>query len=101
MERAEHSMLRGSALFAFFVLGCIATGAEAPARTSTPLPDRITAGSAEWADLVRQYAEKPDGVADFEERRHFPFRKEPIVLQGQVRVSRRHGLSLHYTSPEV
>jgi hypothetical protein len=94
-------MKRCASLFAFVVLGCIATGAETPARTSTPPSDRITAASADWADLVRQYANKPDGIADFEERRHFPFRKEPIVLKGQVRVSRRHGLSLHYMSPET
>src|SRR5688572_33166604 len=87
-------MRRGAVLFLFCALVCL------PSAQSAVPADRVTAGSADWAELVKRYAAKPDGIADFEERRHFPFRKEPIVLKGEVRVSARHGLSLHYTGPD-
>jgi hypothetical protein len=62
--------------------------------------NRIVADAPSWRDLVAQFAQQPDGMAEFEERRFFPFRKEPVVLRGEVRVSRARGLSLHYTTPE-
>lgn len=61
---------------------------------------RLAAGAPEWRELTAKFAALTDAVADFEERRTFPFRKEPIVLKGEVRVSRERGLSLHYRSPE-
>lgn len=54
----------------------------------------------EWRELTAQFARRPDQVADFEEQRFFPFRKEPIVVKGEVRVSPQRGLSLHYTAPD-
>ena len=96
MPRSRVGLLRWA--FLLFALPALAGAAEEAARA--PAAARVSASSPEWTDLVRRYAEKPDGVADFEERRYFPFRKEPVVLKGQVRVSRAHGLSLHYTAPE-
>lgn len=61
---------------------------------------RIAAGAAEWRDLAEAFAKQPDTLADFVERRIFPFRREPIVLRGEVRVSRKRGLSLRYGEPE-
>ncbi|HUR57758.1 MAG TPA: outer membrane lipoprotein carrier protein LolA [Opitutaceae bacterium] len=84
----------------FLSLAFAAFAAAADQTTRARAEARVSASSPEWTDLVRRYAEKPDGVADFEERRYFPFRREPVVLKGQVRVSRVHGLSLHYTAPE-
>jgi hypothetical protein len=61
---------------------------------------RIDPAAPEWRELANQFSRGPDMTADFEERRVFPFRKEAVVLSGEVRVSRVHGLSLHYTKPE-
>lgn len=63
-------------------------------------PDhRIAAASPAWTDLVGAFADHADIAADFTEHRHFPFKQDPVELQGEVRVSTRRGLSLHYTAP--
>lgn len=62
--------------------------------------NRIAAGAAEWRGLAERFARQPDAMAQFEETRRFPFRKEPVVLKGVVRVSRTRGLSLEYAKPE-
>ncbi len=53
-----------------------------------------------WGDLATAFARHPGVTAPFTERRHFPFRRAPVVLQGEVRVGAGRGLSLRYTSPE-
>ena len=53
-----------------------------------------------WGDLTEAFAHHPDTAADFTERRFFPFKKDPVELTGEVRVSATRGLSLHYTAPE-
>jgi hypothetical protein len=55
---------------------------------------------AAWQDLAEAFARHPGATADFTERRHFPFRRTPVVLQGEVRVSPKRGLSLRYLSPD-
>jgi hypothetical protein len=93
-------MIRFLPRWIFLSLTLTALAGAADKTAKTPPAGRVSASSPEWAELVGRYAAQPDGVADFEERRYFPFRQEPVVLKGQVRVSRRHGLSLHYTAPE-
>ncbi len=61
---------------------------------------RLPPEAPAWRDLVERFQRQPDTLADFEEARFFPFRKEPTRLRGEVRFSRQHGLSLHYLSPE-
>ncbi len=61
---------------------------------------RLTPAAPVWSDLIEAFAHNPDIVADFAERRFFPFKKEPVELTGEVRVSATRGLSLHYTVPE-
>jgi glycosyltransferase involved in cell wall biosynthesis len=61
---------------------------------------RLPAGAPQWQDLMAGFAQRPDTAADFTERRQFPFRREPVELKGEVRVSPTRGLSLHYLSPE-
>lgn len=75
----------------------------APATETDPLVNparRLAANAPEWRDLVEAFARQPDTTADFTERRQFPFKKEPVELQGVVRVSHARGLSLEYLSPE-
>jgi glycosyltransferase involved in cell wall biosynthesis len=61
---------------------------------------RLDADGSGWTDLVAAFAQRADTTATFVERRHFPFRKQPVELAGMVRVSASRGLSLQYTSPE-
>lgn len=62
---------------------------------------RLPPAAPAWSDLIGAFAGNPDITADFTEQRFFPFKKEPVELRGEVRVSKPHGLSLHYTAPEV
>ena len=86
-----------------FALGWLALAGSIRAATVDGLvaPQfKLAADAPEWRDLVAQFAARPDTLADFEEKRFFPFRNEPAVLRGQVRVSQAHGLSLAYREPE-
>lgn len=89
----------GLVLAAAMILLATASGAT-PADVPLDPAHRIVPGAPEWRDLVELFAHQPDAAADFEEQRVFPFRKEPVTLRGEVRVSRQRGLSLHYTSPD-
>lgn len=95
---------RGGALTAKLMLAAgLFVASALPAAEPSPLvaPEhRLTAEAPAWRDLAGAFAQQPDTIASFEERRHFPFRAEPVVLHGEVRVSRARGLSLHYRSPE-
>lgn len=74
-----------------------------PAAEADPLVNaahRIDPTAAAWTDLAAAFARQPDITADFTEHRFFPFRNSSVALQGEVRVSSAHGLSLHYTQPE-
>jgi hypothetical protein len=97
----------GRGLVALILLGCagasLPTVAMAAGEEPAPLiaaANRLTPEAPAWRDLAHQFSQQPDTVADFEERRVFPFRNDAVVLKGEVRVSRVHGLSLHYTAPE-
>jgi hypothetical protein len=72
----------------------------ANAELSLDAAHRVAADAPAWRDLVAGFDHHPDTTADFTERRKFPFRREPVVLTGEVRVSVTRGLSLHYISPE-
>ncbi len=78
---------------------CVVARAEGPAPLIAPA-NRLAPEAPAWHDLAEKFSHQPDTTADFEERRVFPFQKAAIVLKGEVRVSRVHGLSLHYTAPE-
>lgn len=72
----------------------------APVEVELVPQHRLTANAPEWRDLIERFGQQPDLVAEFQERRQFPFRKEPVILTGEVRLSRARGLSLHYVAPE-
>ncbi len=57
-------------------------------------------GEAEWKPLIDALAAKGTVVALFTERRFFPFRRQPMVLKGVLRISPERGLSLQYIEPE-
>ncbi len=71
------------------------------AETDLVNPAHLLAPAAPaWSDLSEAFAHHADIAAGFTEHRFFPFKKEPVELKGEVRVSAVRGLSLHYTAPE-
>ena len=90
-------MLRFALLFTF-ALGSVARAAGDNDLVNPA--NRLTSDNPAWRDVVDAFARKPDVTADFSEQRFFPFRKTPLELKGESRVSTSHGLSLHYTAPE-
>jgi hypothetical protein len=61
---------------------------------------RVMPEDPAWRDLAEGVRGRLPVAADFTESRWFSFKKTPTVLKGEVRVSREHGLSLHYLVPE-
>jgi outer membrane lipoprotein-sorting protein len=92
----------------FSALCCIATLALAsvgaaraempPLTAETQLAD--PANDPAWRDLFARLAPNKTRQSSFEERRYFPFRKEPVVLKGEIRIVPERGLSLRYLAPE-
>jgi glycosyltransferase involved in cell wall biosynthesis len=85
---------------ALALLYCFAVGRAAEPDPLVNPDHRIAPASPAWSDLAAAFAHQPDVTAGFTERRQFPFKKDPVELQGEVRVSTARGLSLHYTAPE-
>ncbi|HEY1847896.1 MAG TPA: hypothetical protein VGG37_01760, partial [Opitutaceae bacterium] len=56
--------------------------------------------SPAWSRLASALAAKGNIQAPFTERRFFPFRRQPTVLHGVLRIARQGGLSLQYTDPD-
>jgi hypothetical protein len=79
------------------LLGALALtlGAADPGVTLTP-----ELASGEWKPLLTALAAKGGVQARFTERRYFPFRREPTILKGVLRISPKRGLSLQYTEPQ-
>lgn len=70
------------------------------ARAELPLIPHAAEDPA-WRELFAELAPARSRQSAFEERRYFPFRKEPVVLTGEIRFAPGHGLSLRYLTPEV
>jgi glycosyltransferase involved in cell wall biosynthesis len=81
------------------LLVCSVVGRAADTELVNPVHLLAPAAPA-WSDLSEAFAHQADVTAGFTERRFFPFKKEPVELTGEVRVSAARGLSLHYTAPE-
>jgi outer membrane lipoprotein-sorting protein len=85
--------------------------AVASTRAATPYPPEdlvspnhavnVSKPAAPWQSLIAKLQQKGDIHAQFTENRYLPFKKIPVVLKGEIRLSRDRGMSLHYTSPEA
>lgn len=53
-----------------------------------------------WRELLSRFGPEKARQSAFEERRYFPFHRDPIVLTGEIRLDPVRGLSLRYLSPE-
>ena len=84
----------------FLLLFAVAPGlrAELPAE---PGPELILGDNdAAWQPLFAALAAKGTVCSAFTEQRWFPFRKTPVVLEGEMRFSPARGLSLRYVRPD-
>ena len=81
-------------------LGLISTTRAAEHGALVDPANRLAPNDPTWSDLAAAFARNPDGTAEFSEQRFFPFKKTPAELKGEVRLSTKRGLSLHYTSPD-
>jgi glycosyltransferase involved in cell wall biosynthesis len=82
-----------SGLLAVLVLAlCLPAGGA----TDEPSEALVVPTSPEWRELSEAFGASPGATAHFTERRFFPFKRDPVVLQGEVRVSGARGLSLDY-----
>jgi hypothetical protein len=77
--------------------------ASSPALAKLVSPEtRLTdpASDPAWRELFATLAANKTRQSSFEERRFFPFRKTPVILQGEIRIVPELGLSLRYLEPE-
>jgi outer membrane lipoprotein-sorting protein len=52
-----------------------------------------------WADLFTQLKAPANRFSKFKELRYFPFRRNPVELSGEIRITPELGLSLSYLNP--
>lgn len=62
-------------------------------------PETVIADPAHdpaWRSLFDRLSPQKSRFSPFEEQRFFPFRKTPVILQGEIRIAPDRGLSLNY-----
>ncbi len=91
---------RAAAVSLALLLVCCVLGRAAETDPLVNPEHRLPPSAPAWSDLIDAFAHNPDTTANFTERRFFPFKRDPIELTGEVRVSATRGLSLHYLVPE-
>jgi hypothetical protein len=85
-------------LFLFLLVVAPGLRAELPGE---PGPELIAGeNDADWQPLFAALKAKGAVVSAFTEHRWFPFRKAPVVLEGEMRFSPTRGLSLRYLRPD-
>jgi len=79
----------------------VLAAAVSAAVPSAPGPELVAGeNDATWTPLFATLAAQGVVRSTFTENRWFGVRREPVVLQGELRHSESRGLSLHYTQPE-
>lgn len=58
------------------------------------------ASNPAWGSLFAELGQPVNRFSRFEERRIFPFRSQPIILEGEIRIVPGRGLSLSYSGPK-
>lgn len=94
----------GASLAVAALLACavaISPLSAAAALPAEPGPILIAGqNDAGWTALFAKLATPGTVFSKFTESRWFPVRKQPVVLQGEMRLVPERGLSLHYPPPE-
>lgn len=82
------------------LLGCLSAAIASEAATHAVLaPENVLptpASNPDWRELFAELSQPKNRFSRFEERRHFPFREQPVLLQGEIRIVPKRGLSLSY-----
>jgi hypothetical protein len=83
------------------MLAVLPLHAELPAVLTAP-SYRLIPGENDsaWQPLFAALKANGAVLAAFEEHRYFPFKKNPVVLTGEIRLDPVRGLSIHYQVPE-
>lgn len=98
LRRARRRPVLSAATAAVALLLALAGAMRA---SPLPAPDPVIApDDPAWQQLFHSLAAADDRSAAFTELRYFPFRTDPIVLHGEVRISAAHGFSVAYAAPE-
>ncbi len=95
-------MINRLLLLAFtLTLAALTLRAELPATIIAPDHQLVPGqNDAVWQPLLTALKAKSPIFATFEERRYFAFKKNPVLLTGEIRLDPQRGLSLHYQVPE-
>lgn len=64
------------------------------------LPSLRADGDTSWAPLFARLQANAPLLSTFTEARHYPFRRFPLTLTGELRFAPEHGLSLRYLTPD-
>lgn len=102
MRRGNWIQVAGLTAGAACLIAVAAVRAQEP-KPAEAAPALIPADHFEatsWREISTAFATRPEAWADFTEKRYFPFKENPAVLRGEVRVSRARGLSLAYQAPD-
>lgn len=109
MERSPHLVLCLVGLLFFGATRFAAAQPTSAGSPAVPGPSALIAPQNRlsdperdptWRALFERLAPNKTRQSTFEERRYFPFRKAPVVLQGEIRIIPELGLSLRYLEPE-
>lgn len=90
-----------SLLFPLLTFAAVAAVAAEPLALTPATLLADPANDPVWRDLLARLAPNQTRQSKFEERRFFPFRKDPVVLTGEIRIVPELGLSLRYLTPEA
>ncbi|MEO6994213.1 MAG: glycosyltransferase [Lacunisphaera sp.] len=99
VRRHQREWRAAAVALALFLL-CVPLAHSAETDPLVNPAHQIAPDAPAWHDLATAFAHKSDVTATFSEQRFFPFKKTPVELKGEVRVSASRGLSLQYLEPE-
>jgi len=88
-------------LFFLLLTPVLCLAADGPTQLVEPGPlVEMGSADADWQALFEKLASQGTVFSHFTENRWFPFKKIPVVLNGEMRSITGRGLSLHYTQPD-
>jgi len=87
-----------AAALALLVLAAAARAAPPLLSAATAIAD--PARDPAWSALFASLVPRENRESSFEERRYFPFRRQPVILTGKIRLAPGRGLSLDYLTPQ-
>ena len=87
-------------LVVFYYVGLSLRAQETSELVSPAHKIAIDQPPADWKSLFDELSHRTTVSALFTENRYLPFKKIPVVFEGEMRYSRERGLGLHYLQPD-